>query len=211
MMMYTQDYDEHYPPAWWGAPGAGWPIPAGLRVTTFNANVSGYLTNAPRAFWMDLIYPYIKSTQVFNCPSSQHLSDQTQASYGYNLAISNFDYKNTFGGLDFGGPLTSSASSAIPISLAQVQRPSEVIMVGDFNSTYFLLYGPANFRQWAVSTTTEEYLRVSPHLDGTNVIFADGHAKWRNAKSILGEMATSGSCGIASGVYCSPEWNPFLP
>lgn len=206
VMQYAQDYDERYPLAWWGAPGGGWPLPPGMRVVSFNANVPSYLTNAPRIFWMDLIFPYTKSVQLYNCPSARLSND---GSYGYSLAISNFHHSAGAGAYSaaFGG----NTSGPYPISVAQVQRPSEIFMIGDFNSSWHLLYGPTNFQQWGGSTNTAERNRVSPHLEGTSIVFADGHAKWRNTRGVLNAMAASPACGIASGVYCSREWNPFLP
>lgn len=53
MMQYTQDYDERYPPF---SQGAG------------NVGYQGF-NGADGARWGDEIYPYIKSTQVFDCPS----------------------------------------------------------------------------------------------------------------------------------------------
>jgi len=202
MMMYAQDYDEHYPLAWLGAPGAGWPLQPGLRHTTFLSSATPYLAdNSSRILWMDLIYPYTKSVQIYTCPSA---GLPTDASYGYNLAISHYHstYNTNFGG---------DTSNQFPIGLSQVTHPAEVILIGDFNSQYHLLYGPVNFKQWGGSAVASERLRTSPHMEGSNIVFADGHAKWRKTSDIIGKMVSSGSCGIAGGAYCSPDWNPFLP
>ena len=53
MMQYTQDYDERYPPF---SQGGG------------NVGYQGF-NGADGARWGDEIYPYIKNTQVFDCPS----------------------------------------------------------------------------------------------------------------------------------------------
>src|SRR5690606_19287650 len=73
VMMYVQDYDERYPPAYrFNAAGddladqtkSGMP---GERFLTGDAGTfnSGYFIS-----WMDLIYPYTKSIQLFVCPSA---------------------------------------------------------------------------------------------------------------------------------------------
>lgn len=49
IMMYTQDYDEHYPQAYWYKNDAG--------------DGAGYVQ------WSGSIFPYIKNAQVFVCPS----------------------------------------------------------------------------------------------------------------------------------------------
>jgi prepilin-type processing-associated H-X9-DG protein len=212
-MQYTQDYDERYPLAWLGAPARGpFPLPAGLRKTTFTSAIPGQSGDTHSAvWWMDLIYPYTKNIQLYNCPSSRSAvsAATTGRSYGYNLAISNYFYNisgNSFSGA-FGGNVGNNA----PISTSQVVRSAEVVMFGDFDSAWHIWYGPANFNQWGGSAIVSERLRVSPHLEGTNIVYADGHAKWNNTRGMLNRMATSGSCGIASGIYCSRDWNPFLP
>ena len=53
MMQYTQDYDERYPPF---SLGAG------------NVGFQGY-NGADGARWADEIFPYVKSSQIFDCPS----------------------------------------------------------------------------------------------------------------------------------------------
>lgn len=53
MMQYTQDYDERFPPF---SQGAG------------NVGFQGF-NGLDGARWGDEIYPYIKNTQIFDCPS----------------------------------------------------------------------------------------------------------------------------------------------
>src|SRR5690606_3137964 len=53
MLQYTQDYDERFPPF---SQGAG------------NVGFQGF-NGADGARWGDVIYPYIKNTQIFDCPS----------------------------------------------------------------------------------------------------------------------------------------------
>ena len=70
IIMYAQDYDEMYTPyaPWaWGTPvvqaTAGMP---GAVYQTSNGASTGYYV-----MWMDLVYPYVKNTQIFACPSGQ--------------------------------------------------------------------------------------------------------------------------------------------
>src|SRR6478672_5615788 len=57
---YSQDYDEILPRQWYAN----------------NGNSVGYEPGgAPRTRWMDVIFPYVKSQQVFTCPS--HTSNQS--------------------------------------------------------------------------------------------------------------------------------------
>jgi prepilin-type N-terminal cleavage/methylation domain-containing protein/prepilin-type processing-associated H-X9-DG protein len=54
MIQYSQDYDELLVSAWLGPNG----YTQSDAATTPN----------PRYKWMDMVYPYVKSTQVFHCP-----------------------------------------------------------------------------------------------------------------------------------------------
>ncbi len=55
MIQYSQDYDELLVSAWLGPGG-------------YNASDGATVVANPRYKWMDMIYPYVKSTAVFHCP-----------------------------------------------------------------------------------------------------------------------------------------------
>src|SRR5690349_303552 len=66
LLQYAQDYDEITAPAWldgncYTNGGANYDTNTG---TCNGGPVAGNLR------WMDVIYPYVKSEQVFNCPSA---------------------------------------------------------------------------------------------------------------------------------------------
>lgn len=137
IMQYAQDYDERYPLAWLGAPGGGpWPLPAGLRHTPYYTDASGVFTNGTRITWMDLIYPYTKSIEIFVCPSRRnqtYLVGSTSIptpSYGYNAAISNWHPTKYYGG-----------TGQAPIAVSQVQRASQVVMISDYNTSWHVELG----------------------------------------------------------------------
>jgi prepilin-type N-terminal cleavage/methylation domain-containing protein/prepilin-type processing-associated H-X9-DG protein len=72
MMMYVQDYDETFPYwSWWyssdlgGGPYAGSP-----------GGTSAF--NHWEGFWFNAIYPYVKNSQVFACPSTNDHSTVSQ-------------------------------------------------------------------------------------------------------------------------------------
>ncbi len=107
MLMYADDYDQLLPPY-----SHGW----GYRGCFGYAGADG-----PR--WADLIFPYVKNLQVFNCPSStQHLAtypggthfDITTYSYGYASASD--------GATEFG---------AGGRSLTEFEDPSGTIMLAE--------------------------------------------------------------------------------
>ena len=130
IMQYNQDYDERYP--MWVEMGnscnatddAGKPC---RKFSVIPGNDAGGVAwgNGYKKTWMDFVYPYIKSTQVFVCPSTE-VRDQ-DPSYGYSIGIS---------GGKFGSYFNSGVrADNMPVSMAQVLRPSEIVMVLDYNNS----------------------------------------------------------------------------
>jgi len=120
---YTQDYDETYPKV-----GA--------------ATATG---------WANTLQPYLKSTQLFQCPSE---STGPVAAAVYTTGYSDY-YMN--GQLD-GAALSSIGSESL------------VVQTGDGNA------GDAGYQ-----VSTEPAIGSAPygrHLEGNNFGFADGHVKW---------------------------------
>jgi prepilin-type N-terminal cleavage/methylation domain-containing protein/prepilin-type processing-associated H-X9-DG protein len=209
MMQYTQDYDERYPPNFpqIGTPDGAPDIvdndtskPSGVFKITGNA--AGSTTDNFQT-WMDLIFPYVKSVQLFVCPSSTVA--KTTPNYGYSIAFGG--YSSYY--VNFKGP----GPAYTPISLASVTRPAEVINVAEYSSGYSYTMGPWNMN----NANTATNVIVTPHLDGGNAIYADGHAKWRSRGTIRANVhdATTSSSTCPTPVdytyaTCSRAWNPFI-
>ena len=155
--MYTQDYDERFP--------------------MYKVNDSNVTAANPYG-WTDALQPYIKSIQIFQCPSEPTESNSNPILGGYT------DYW-------INAETSSSTTSA---SLAQVAFPSETILSGDGDS------GNARYNANGVTNNTKGFNSscstrtstdpqglnrakipggaYSRHLDGTNFAFIDGHVKW---------------------------------
>jgi prepilin-type processing-associated H-X9-DG protein len=153
---------------------------------------------------MDLIYPYVKSTQLFDCPSSNNKYPSSPfypyAGYGYSDGFSGWATTRY--------DSASSWPSRTPIAMAAVVRPAEVFMVFDLNTYYSIIAGPNDFRAGETDL----------HLGGRNIAFADGHAKWLSAQrtaSAIGTGAINTNCNASAPnstlPRCSRDWNPFLP
>ncbi len=168
---YAQDYDERYPSVNWTGGSYVWP-----NGSTSAANP-----------WYLKIYPYVKSVQVFNCPSAPDNLKWTGAylggpfSYGANL--------------DF---FTSGGSQL----LSGIDKPSQTVMVVDSNyqsMQSFLNDGVAPW--WNVDRAL-----LDRHLDGGNISFADGHVKWQVLRRNSDCDPLSATCrvispGVSRGVY----------
>ncbi len=120
-------------------------------------------TSKPRFGWADVIQPYLKSPQVYQCPAEQNSpqTDPTQpqyTDYWFNARVAR-KYQT------------------------DISKPIQTILLGEgnhgtdaTNARYHLLQLPAKWR----SDTNSPLYR---HLDAANFAFADGHVKWFPAKS----------------------------
>jgi len=141
VLQYVQDYDETFPTSVLGQLGIQYPGSAGYR---------GVFTHG--------IQPYIKSAQIYRCPSHSG----TELSYGYNEYI--YDVGRNWSSL-------ASVSNAVAgvASVAVISESSYPGIVNDWDGTD----GMNRFR----STWSNAH-------NGCNVCFADGHVKLVNLGKI---------------------------
>jgi prepilin-type processing-associated H-X9-DG protein len=171
---------------------AGWP---GKQFNINNGSAGGYVIS-----WMDMVYPYIKSTQIFQCPSQPTTGATTDAgSYGYSGSISGFDNGH------YGQPTTAYGGN----TLASIQSPAQVIMLYDCQWSYASINTP--YYMVATAQNPASRLYENPHLDGTNLAFADGHVKWMKPSQIVGSYTVYVAAGGTNSMYNNPFFNPFLP
>jgi prepilin-type N-terminal cleavage/methylation domain-containing protein len=187
-MQYTQDYDEKFPPPLycgvWSSDYSSRTIdtdpskPSGVFKISSGGTADNWVS------WMDAIFPYVKSVQLFRCPSASNAA--SVPSYGYNRLV--------------GLPTTCKGG----ISLSQMQRPAELILSMDYQMTYGIYANATEYCGAFQSPSDSHYLSAFPHFDGGVVNFADGHAKWymHNARSV---------CIIGATEANQPAWNPAIP
>ncbi len=148
VMQYTQDYDEKFP-TWNGSNGTGF------------------------IGWGGEIQPYLKSTQIYQCPSettgpSTDPTNLGYSDYSYNLFLGH--QLNT----DFGKSLSYLTQASLTV-LAFDSRGN-----GSAGTGYaFEDGGP-----YASATDATPHLAIFSdpaglrHLEGQNFAFCDGHVKW---------------------------------
>jgi prepilin-type N-terminal cleavage/methylation domain-containing protein/prepilin-type processing-associated H-X9-DG protein len=193
LMQYAQDYDETNPMRWWDANGSGGGNPDGLDYV-----------------WQDAIFSYVNNRQVFTCPSRSQedysfykpfprgsLGQKFWGTYAINNVYAG-GYSYTTGGKTYTG------NPPVGKRLAQIE---------DVSGTVFAVEGPSGNNgndagqvYWGnnvvpirdMSRTPPEIQAggdmrvVAPHLDSTNVLYCDGHAKNQQLDSLL-SMAKPGS------------------
>jgi prepilin-type N-terminal cleavage/methylation domain-containing protein len=167
LMQYSQDYDETLPP--FSLSGRGY------------NGFQGY-DGADGARWADSIFPYIKSTQVFDCPSGTKTTrkylggqflDITTYSYGYVSATAT-------GNVGVAGrSLAEIEDSAGTLSLVEDGRQDDGTgaetqgrLIPSVGETIAALGGRLNgFRHTGVAQ--DDF-----NAYAFNAIYADGHVKW---------------------------------
>jgi len=213
LMQYTQDYDDHYPYSSY-CPRASC---AAVDATESGKPSGQFYVYAGGSYgyyhtWMDFIYPYVKSTQIFVCPSSQF--GKSTPNYGYSTAFSNYSSISYWMG--------QTSTYNIPLSLSAVQRPSEVIAIAEMSTTDSQTMSAGSMRSYAAPTSGVNQFKVVPHLDGGNAVYADGHVKWRSRAMIFANIgptfdtsSSAGRCNISAPDYvnngfCARNWNPYI-
>jgi prepilin-type N-terminal cleavage/methylation domain-containing protein/prepilin-type processing-associated H-X9-DG protein len=187
-MQYTQDYDEKYPVAWRGSAGSGaYSLP-------YNSFASDYFT------WADAIYPYVKSIQLYQCPSLT-FGPSGGAAPTMSYVITPFAYHYNQHRAE-ASPAPAEYGFGNGPALAQVEEPAVTILAfdgwgnmdsggwyaGDLASV-FNNVTPSTPGGLAITTQIE---RARRHLEGMNTLFADGHVKWKN-------RATTGEFTLTQG------------
>jgi prepilin-type N-terminal cleavage/methylation domain-containing protein/prepilin-type processing-associated H-X9-DG protein len=158
VMMYVQDYDELYPNTRaWGRAWVGYPpIPTPAQLA---ADPTLYDTNM--RFLPDMVMPYVKNLQIFFCPSAP-----PQAAPWFNMRNNGTSYlwqHET-------APCTGVPSGVInqptirvwQTSLAAVSQPARAPLLHDIP-------------YWGSATNNGG---KTIHMNGINVTYADGHAKY---------------------------------
>lgn len=186
MMMYTQDHDERYPGVYSLINAADTPEDGEVLYSGFQS-------------WQQIIYPYVKSHQLFFCPSgpsqagvddgappgTNPLRRMLNANYGYSAYI---------------GVRLS------PLSLAAVRSPAATYMLaetgvysfsvsdirgdssGNYNGSYYLPGGGSYGVNCAgVSDEYRSDCNSGRHFGGVTMGFADGHVKWLRGDVVIAE------------------------
>jgi len=159
--MYAQDYDERLPR------GSGYIAPGTAADPPGTNTIAGLYGE-----WYITLAPYIKNTQIFNCPSSPY-SDVNSG--GVNSGPSWPGY-----GVGYTRNLWLSA-----LALANIVEPACVIQLMDGRNNYARWQCPAHLAGWPTYTgkmtdgsETNYAWSYNRHNDGCNYLFCDGHVKW---------------------------------
>lgn len=179
-MQYIQDYDGKFP------------LYSYASAIAPGATQGGAWDSWKNWYWANMIYPYVKSQQVFICPSSPAAGTK----YNYPAGPTVQQY--------------GANQDVIPrypsqlVSDSAVTAPSSTYLfldAGYYTVTYSsAIAAPTNYQYvpgicsiFPSPTVEATYSDCAGgrHFDGANVAFADGHVKWLKTAAISAESLKS--------------------
>jgi prepilin-type N-terminal cleavage/methylation domain-containing protein/prepilin-type processing-associated H-X9-DG protein len=168
-LQYFQDYDERFPLL--GKNGAA------------------------ETSWVYTMQPYIKNTQMLRCPSDKTAKwapddkwfDPTYTTHSDGSKVRRSSYS-------LNGYLSDGNSNAVQGGnfphIGSIQKPANVVFLTEvpelsasgaiFTGPYFHahVYNPPASGHWDFAKDRPDDIAYDRHLDGFNVTYLDGHAKW---------------------------------
>ncbi len=150
IMQYTQDYDEKLPRS---------------RTSDITLPNGTLQANAP---WMIVVQPYVKSFQLFKCPSNTSTANggfqQRSGNSVPNSYVCNGGDVNA-NDAQYGG--RRPMNEVIGAALSQINSPAQLVLVSEH----------PNRDEPELYSLSANSLQFQGHLGMTNLLFADGHVK----------------------------------
>jgi prepilin-type processing-associated H-X9-DG protein len=148
---------------------------------------------------VDAIQPYVKSTQLFDCPSSQAPRYQVRSGTNYGSYVTANGYYQA--GDAYNPPVSDYGGIAMGMtSLAAIDSPVTTALVMDGQAEAGIPIS-GYFCYWTVAPPTLNngnprtfQTAVERHLETINVLYCDGHVKSRK----LADLVRPNSAGILS-------------
>ena len=173
ILQYSQDYDEMMP------------------AVSLAGNIR----------WEDMVQPYIKSRQLFVCPSNTStvfFAGTTGNWFNHYLGNGNNNAGASAGtGFNYRRPMDATIFTSAPAdpersvtSLAEIQAPAQAILVSETNGTR----NSSN----VYSTSAAGGLVFTNHLGTTNYLFSDGHVKSLKPIGTYGNGVNMWACDPAA-------------
>ena len=162
IMQYVQDYDERYPI---------------YRVAALSSNY-----DFKPYGWVESIEPYVKSKQLFQCPSEPDSPNTAYKPGQLGSRYTDYALNIWISGLSINSSGTAVKGSGM--SMAELSKPSVTALVVEYRT-----HGTSSFISENTSNTpVNGRVDLPPsslttglltrHLNGINLAFADGHVKF---------------------------------
>jgi len=209
LLQYTGDNDEYYPSYLTGMESVA-NLQANQRAIqkppvvpadkhSLRQGVLGSTAAAGFAYqsWMDAIFPYMKSLQLFDCPSTSKDPFMQFAagppalfnpSFGVNAYITGMGIESASGcpGNRCYKPMQESALNGVSAKIFAVHNSQQNAFYTE--SDYYKYQDSPNYLRSATDFRNN-YRRLNwPHSEGANLLYADGHVKW-SARAKVPQMS----------------------
>jgi prepilin-type N-terminal cleavage/methylation domain-containing protein/prepilin-type processing-associated H-X9-DG protein len=167
LAQYTQDYDERLVPG----------------------DDQG---NTIRRHYAELLMPYLKSQQIFSCPSASGSKNECNPFGRFPVSYA----LNQIYELDNSRQSSWIFRAGSPMSLAAIEDTSRTVFIGDVQNQgagseedfcYQVIGSVVNAATppTTLGRTNSQGAFVNRHLDGANWAFMDGHVKWMPISKIM--------------------------
>lgn len=181
---YTQDNDDRFP--------------------------QGTLSTNTGQGWAGVLYPFVKSTALFKCPSDDYINTNVNAGNNGPVYIISYAYNNNFAGYADYFLTSNIYVQGLPITHSMVNDPSRTVLTWEVTNAKFYLNSAPNLPESysPASNGGEPYAgiplqpasgelsggysgstangkgTVGRHLEGSNFLAADGHVKWFKGEDV---------------------------
>ncbi len=179
LLQYVQDYDEQNTRQWYGA----------------NSGPSDAPGAGSRYKWMDAIFPYVKSEQLFNCPSHSlpvTIGTSTFDAYRFRSGRNwgSYGVNTTYFNAPLNGVFTNPFQNA---RTASWEAPATTVYAVDSAAQFVIGWPDGNppINPGPPRNLYSPFMMVERHLETCNVLFCDGHAKAQKLEKFT-RVGTSG-------------------
>ncbi len=156
--------------------------------------------------WADVLAPYIKNSQIFDCPSANRTMAMNTAvtpnrfyRVGNDTCPTGVDYSYGYNAYN----VTTAPACVGPAgrALADIKSPAQVILVGEGAGASPYAIGAGGYTLNDVKGQTA----WNRHNEGQNLSYVDGHVKWDRIESTIKDGGQGG------GSQADIAWNALRP
>ncbi len=204
-MQYLQDNDERYP------------LSSNARTGPWaGISSSADFSSSGNVYWPYFIDPYVKSMQVYRCPSGRTNVAAERGVYGHygvNMAVFLTPSTNPVNQKSLAAAaIASTANTYMILDLGVYRASASDVKAPGSGGDYIPGTGAGSATNLtgitlgSTITDLEKDLNTGRHFGGVNVVFADGHVKWLKSHTVYLEAAKCPSnCDTTKSA-----WNPLV-
>lgn len=209
-LTYAQDYDDTYPQLYY------------------------YSKSPSSVHWMDLLYPYIKNSQVFTCPSrvGDPKDPDGWLTYIYTgdaaaIAAAGGKRNYHYGSYAINGTYSTGLGSVIGAAMSDVKHPATTVFAcesaiplyptnNDVDASTNFDWGQGNsagyYQNWVVPGNPPKVSANSadrvygPHFGRTNISWCDGHSSNMELRALMATHQVGTSSKYVAYLWAMPEY-----